>query len=132
MQTFNVSIPCIQSIRMFLGKKTPNSALVMRRQNTDCILTYLLGETMINRPPPPPPHTHTHTRHGILMKLMCMLGCIKRNGSRHPIGVADAINIITFHVLWAFVCFVALRPKSTAVVMAGRSVHLTTLFPGQA
>ena len=31
-----------------------------------------------------------------------------------------------------FVCFVALHPKSTAVVMAGRSVHLTTLFPGQA
>ena len=31
-----------------------------------------------------------------------------------------------------FVCFVALRLKSTAMVMAGRSVHLTTLFPGQA
>ena len=31
-----------------------------------------------------------------------------------------------------FVCFVALRPKSTAMVMAGWSVHLTTLFPGQA
>ena len=30
------------------------------------------------------------------------------------------------------VCFVYLRPKSTAMVMAGRSVHLTTLFPGQA
>ena len=30
-----------------------------------------------------------------------------------------------------FVCFVALRPKSTAMVIAGRSVHLTTLFPGQ-
>ena len=30
------------------------------------------------------------------------------------------------------VCFVALRPKSTAMVIAGRSVHLTTLFPGQA
>ena len=29
-------------------------------------------------------------------------------------------------------CFVSLRPKSTAMVMAGRSVHLTTLFPGQA
>ena len=29
--------------------------------------------------------------------------------------------------------FVALRPKSTAImVIAGRSVHLTTLFPGQA
>ena len=31
-----------------------------------------------------------------------------------------------------FVGFVALRPKSTAMVIAGRSVHLTTLFPGQA
>ena len=31
-----------------------------------------------------------------------------------------------------FVCFVALRPKSTAMVIAGLSVHLTTLFPGQA
>ena len=31
-----------------------------------------------------------------------------------------------------FVCFVALRPKSTAMVMAGRSVHLAALFPGQA
>ena len=31
-----------------------------------------------------------------------------------------------------FVCFVASRPKSTNMVMAGRSVHLTTLFPGQA
>ena len=27
-----------------------------------------------------------------------------------------------------FVCFVALRPKSTAMVMAGRSVHLSTLY----
>ena len=33
-----------------------------------------------------------------------------------------------------FVCFVALHPKSTAMVMVGWSVHLdlTTLFPGQA
>ena len=30
------------------------------------------------------------------------------------------------------VAFVALSPKSTAMVIAGRSVHLTTLFPGQA
>ena len=30
-----------------------------------------------------------------------------------------------------FVCFVALRPKSTAMVMAGRSVHLTILFLGK-
>ena len=32
----------------------------------------------------------------------------------------------------SIVFFVALRPKSTAMVIAGRSVHLTTLFPGQA
>ena len=31
-------------------------------------------------------------------------------------------------VVIGFVCFVALRPKSTAMVIAGRSVHLTTLF----
>ena len=37
-----------------------------------------------------------------------------------------------FPVCDLFVCFVALRPKSTAMVMAGRSVRLTTLFPGQA
>ena len=30
------------------------------------------------------------------------------------------------------VVFVALRPKSTAMVMGGRSVYKTTLFPGQA
>ena len=30
-----------------------------------------------------------------------------------------------------FVCFVALRPQSTAVVIAGQSVHLTTLFLGR-
>ena len=35
-------------------------------------------------------------------------------------------------VCFVFVCFVALRPKSTAMVIAGRSVYLTTLFPGQA
>ena len=30
-----------------------------------------------------------------------------------------------------FVCFIALRPKSTAMVIAGRSVHLITLFLGR-
>ena len=37
-----------------------------------------------------------------------------------------------FDIDCLFVCFVALRPMSTAMVIAGRSVHLTTLFPGQA
>ena len=30
-----------------------------------------------------------------------------------------------------FDCFVALRPISTAKIMAERSVNLTTFFPGQ-
>ena len=34
--------------------------------------------------------------------------------------------------IFVLFCLVALRPKSTAMVIAGRSVHLTTLFPGQA
>ena len=38
-------------------------------------------------------------------------------------------NISSFYV---FVCFVALSPKSTAMVIAGWSVHLTTHFPLQA
>ena len=38
----------------------------------------------------------------------------------------------TLKVSWLVGCFVALRPKSTAMVIAGRSVNLTTLFPGQA
>ena len=31
-----------------------------------------------------------------------------------------------------FVSFVVLRPKSTAMVIVGHTVHLTSLFPGQA
>ena len=35
------------------------------------------------------------------------------------------------HYTYCVVCFVvALRPKSTAMVMVGWLVHLTTLFPG--
>ena len=37
-----------------------------------------------------------------------------------------------FLPIFSFFVFVALRPMSTAMVIAGRSVHLTTLFPGQA
>ena len=35
---------------------------------------------------------------------------------------------VSSHIFCLFVCFVALRPKSTAMVIAGRSVHLTTRF----
>ena len=34
-------------------------------------------------------------------------------------------------LILVFVCFVALRPNSSAMVMAGRPVHLTTLFLGK-
>ena len=50
------------------------------------------------------------------MRIVCIANNINRN-------------------VYLFVClfvFVALRPMSTAMVIAGRSVHLTTLFPGQA
>ena len=40
-----------------------------------------------------------------------------------------SIGLIRYR-LSLFVGFVGLRQKSTAMVMAGRSVHLTTLFPG--
>ena len=47
------------------------------------------------------------------------------------------LNCFLFFLFVFVVCLVALRPKSTAMVIAamviaGRSVHLTTLFPGQA
>ena len=48
--------------------------------------------------------------------------------SRQPKNVFDS----KIHFLLVCFVFVALRPMSTAMVIAGRSVHLTTLFPGQA
>ena len=51
--------------------------------------------------------------------------------SKVSFGLPFACNTITLQTVCLFVLF-ALRPKSTAMVMAGRSVHLTTLFPGQA
>ena len=46
--------------------------------------------------------------------------------------VASRSDIKPCDEIFWFFGFVALRPKSTAMVIAGRSVHLTTLFPGQA
>ena len=40
--------------------------------------------------------------------------------------------VMSHCVVVVVVVLVALRPMSTALVIAGRSVHLTTLFPGQA
>ena len=45
-----------------------------------------------------------------------------------PISLLPAAYMNFMQIICLFVCFVALRPKSTAMVMVGRSVHLTTLF----
>ena len=47
-------------------------------------------------------------------------------------SICDVLTRVTKMYVMFLVGFVALRPKSTAMVIAGRSVHLTTLFPGQA
>ena len=51
------------------------------------------------------------------------------SATRLLIGTREAVADV--HCSW-LVGFVALRPKSTAMVIEGPSVHLTTLFPGQA
>ena len=56
-------------------------------------------------------------------------------GRRQSIFDLRLSIVLTFSIaayLCLFVFFAALRPMSTAMVIAGRSVHLTTLFPGQA
>ena len=45
---------------------------------------------------------------------------------------SEAVNCLCADVTLFQFCLFALRPKSTAMVIAGRSVHLATLFPGQA
>ena len=64
----------------------------------------------------------------ILIKSTCV-GKSTRMKKRYQNEKAlSACDVIYYNL----VVFVALRPKSTAMVIAGRSVHLTTLFPGQA
>ena len=55
---------------------------------------------------------------------------IHENPCLIPILISSAIKLQLSSAgpFKIFVCFVALRPKSTAMVMARRSVHLTTLF----
>ena len=56
------------------------------------------------------------------------------NGRLHLLLIRRHIILVDKFGLCWFVMFVnvALRPMSTAMVIAVRSVHLTTLFPGQA
>ena len=49
------------------------------------------------------------------------------------VNIVIPVWSISSYLCGKYVClFVALHPKSTAMVMVGGSVHLTTLFPGQA
>ena len=58
--------------------------------------------------------------------------CIYLSLAKMKLLIVLAIEGVLSMLYSLFVCLVALRPKSTAMVIAGRSVHLTTLFPGQA
>ena len=54
---------------------------------------------------------------------------------KNPYDGLSTVDLTLILLVCLFVClfvFDALRPMSTAMVIAGRSVHLTTLFPGQA
>ena len=52
-------------------------------------------------------------------------------GQVHDVDLS-VVTAFGKEIRYSLVGFVALRPKSTAMVIAGRSVHLNTLFPGQA
>ena len=71
----------------------------------------------------------------------CLRRFASKTGADQPAHPRSQISAFVIRFLDNFICklatgwlvgFVALRPKSTAMVIAGRSVHLTTLFPGQA
>ena len=78
-----------------------------------------------------------------ILIIPCLNFFLKLTGYRPRLYVAEnATSYVTCYMyirrkinllcLCWLVGFVALRPKSTAMVIAGRSVHLATLFHGQA
>ena len=76
--------------------------------------------------------TRSNSTYAMLERLLEQTPIIKAVISRPECN--KAAHSLWKNYLYSFVsvCFVALRSKSTVMVMAGRSVHLTTLFPGQA
>ena len=68
-------------------------------------------------------------------KKICIFSCVikyqvistKNNNNKQTFLYICHVTVCLFAV-----CFVPLHPKSTAMVIAGWSVLLTTLFPGQA
>ena len=70
------------------------------------------------------PPVHTHKPYNNLHISYSILQNNQQFREKH--GTFPRMDIPS---MFLFVClFVALRPKSTAMVIAGRSVHLTTLF----
>ena len=76
--------------------------------------------------------TRSNSTYAMLERLLEQTPTIKAVISRPECNKAAALTLKNYVYSFVSVCFVALRPKSTAMVMAGPSVHLTTLFPGQA
>ena len=75
---------------------------------------------------------HVLGAHAVLLstQIICLIETILL--STHNICFIPMILLSTNNMFVCLFVFVALRPMSTAMVIAGRSVHLTTLFPGQA
>ena len=67
----------------------------------------------------------------VLLNFLNKLGKRDKMRGLPSIYLFFATNLMN-PIIQDLIGFVALRPKSTAMVIAGRSVHLTTLFPGQA
>ena len=63
-----------------------------------------------------------------------MFPCEKKSYELNSISLSMPIKVFFFqnYIIKAVFVFVALRHKSIAIVMAGRSFYLTTLFPGRA
>ena len=80
------------------------------------------------------PHRHVSKRSQLIIPKNHMFCVIVQYTSSLLLSTCSTEENVMTEILLTvlFVCFVALRPKSTAMVMAGRSVDLTTLFPGQA
>ena len=66
----------------------------------------------------------------VLEEDKCVLVLVLNQPRKTRLDITE--KSLTGMFVFVLFVFVALRPMSTAMVIAGRSVHLTTLFPGQA
>ena len=115
----SISYP-ILTITQFVSCPLSNNGLYMCIvpifQNLFCLSRYLYYE----------PH-HGATIHHEAFSVQGVSVHLDQLESNFKQSITDVPRCIIL-----FVCFVALGPKSTAMVMAGRSVQIASLFPGQA